>query len=978
MSLEIAAAAAGFIILGALCSYLLATYGGKVSHNLVLALALFAGSGALLGTGTIEMAGRYGYSTLLALFAFTMVFIFSPLIFYPIRRLNAIIRFASLVDFLTFRFRGRSVAAVACSCLILATIPLFLAQLLALESVHNFLFNSNKVFFWLLIVMVIITINWRTIEVSPVHNLRWIMAAAGLLILPALGLAALVSIQSAFGSIGEMNSWIVSSGQHSIVQRMDSSYSLFIIFLAASFALPVNFTIVISEHISNRQAGMTVWAYPLLILLASIPVFPLLWSGIAIQSSSPLQDYLFALPALTGHPVVAGLGAASIILIAIALLCSMSTMLAKMVLNSFILPNKPLQDQPQLSRWINIRLLIVSSVILLASVLLSQTIKGHSITDLYLVGFAGLAQLTPGMLASIYLQKANRKGFIIGLLGGISVWLVGLALPLIIGSWSWQVPGTTTLLIFGMESWDTWAFEALMVNIVLFALFSALSKISAEEQLFARLCMVDNVYIPARVQLNYDSVDEICCNLRKSLGSEADREIDLALRALEIDQTETRPAALRNIREHLNSSLTLRFGVLAAYRIMEESIPLAATKQQESDDIHLIESVLAIHGDRLTGIASELNKLRIHHREILNNLPVGLVALGHSGEILKWNSTMERYTGIDEVAARGALASDLPEPWKTTINEFLDSNASSKENIPVELEGNMHWFSLQKSADQSTDNDSILLVEESTGSVLLTQNTINNERLASVGRLAAGVAHEIGNPVTGIACIAQNLQHETEAAEIQHSADQILSQTNRINLIVQSLINFSRGERSFQNPLESVSVRDAADEAIQLLSLSNQQPQAQFICTLSPDLFILGDHHQLVQVLLNLLSNARDASTEGSPVNISGERHEHKLTIMISDSGTGIVSDIQDRVFEPFVTSKQPGEGTGLGLWIVFNLVKNLGGEINLTSPAVNSDCGTTARLEFTIKTSNPSARLVSKALQSNNIVQQSFPTKLL
>ena len=186
---------------------------------------------------------------------------------------------------------------------------------------HNFLFDDNRLLFWLVIIAIVITINWRTIEISPVKNLRWIMAAAGLLVVAALAAAALASVQSIFGSIGEMNSWIVDSGQRLIVQRMESSYSLFAIFMAASFALPINFTIVISEHISNRQAGVTVWAYPLLMLLARhSDISPAVvgdCSAVLLAAAVPVRP-----AAMTGHWIVAGLGAAGIVLIAIALLCN--------------------------------------------------------------------------------------------------------------------------------------------------------------------------------------------------------------------------------------------------------------------------------------------------------------------------------------------------------------------------------------------------------------------------------------------------------------------------------------------------------------------------------------------------------------------------------------------------------------------------------------------------------------------------------
>ena len=947
MSLDIAIIAIGFALASTLGAYLLAAYGGAISQNLILVLALFAGTGVLLATGTIEMAGRYGFSVVLALFAFTMVFLFSPLLFYPIRRLNEIIRFASLVDFLTFRFRGKVVAAVACSSLIIVSIPLFLAQFLALSSAYEFLFDSNQWLFRLVIVSTIVIINWNAIKQGMARSLRWVMAAAGFLLLSALVTSALVSVESIFGSVGEMNQWVVSSGQRLIVQRMDSSYSLFVIFLAASFALPVNFSIVISEHISDNQFGISAWAYPLLMLVASITIFPLLWSGIAVQSASPLQNYLFAIPTLIQHPVVAGLSVASVVLVAIGLLCNMSTMLAKMVLNSFVLPTKALHQQTHLNRWINLRLLVISAGLIVLCAVLSNIIKARSITDLYLVGFAGLAQLTPAMLAAIYLPKINRNGVIAGLLGGISVWLVTLALPMLFGDWSWQPPGLDRVFTFGMENWQAWAFEALMVNILLCTIFSILGPMDKEQQSFARLCMVDNIYIPARVQLSHNSVEQMLVSLRRLLGSEADREIERALNKLDLEPSETRPAALRKLRDSLYSSLTLNFGVLAAYQMMEETLPLLTPTRAEPDDIYLIESVLAIEGDRLTGIASELNKLRMHHREILDNLPIGIIALGQSGEIIKWNSTMARYTGIDGETVAGSLIGDLPEPWHSAIGEFLQEATTGKDNVELEVAGKTQWFGLQKSTAISADDDLILLVEDQTKSVMLVRNYINNERLASVGRLAAGVAHEIGNPVTGIACIAQNLQHETEAAEIETSAELILSQTDRISTIVQSLINFSRGEQTYHDQLQPVSVSFAAEEAIQILSLAKEQPKEQFVCRVDPDVQIISDHRQLVQIFLNLLGNARDATTDQSPIEISCHPDGKKLRIMISDQGSGIAEPIKNQLFEPFVTSKEPGQGTGLGLWMVFNLVKNLGGEINLSSPAINSDRGTTAELSF-------------------------------
>lgn len=955
MNLEVLLSCLAIMLLGSLVSKWLLTRSNSNRKDLALNLGLLSGTGVLMAMGTIEMAGRYGYSIILALVAFSLVFVVSPLIFAPIRRLNGVIRFATSIDFLTFRFRGKAVAMIACISLTIATVPLILAQITAIESVADYLLGSQpKLLILLLVSGLLMSLILLSIRFNTENNLGWIMTTAGLLLLPALGLSAWASIQAIFGSLADMNNWVINSGQRNIVQRMDSSYSLFIVFLAASFASPINFGLLVADNISERQTEMTSWAYPLLVLLACIPVFPLLWSGISFQSVSPLQEYLFNLPSLINQPMISGLGAACILMLAISFACSLIVISSKIFINSCLLPNKDLHQQSQLTLWLNRRQTLIAAGIVIFCIALSLIVKGRSITDYYLAGFAGLAQLTPGMLAATYLPGVNRRGFLIGLVAGMLLWLITIAIPLLFGDWAWQLPMSNKTIQVGMQNWNIWAIEALLVNIALCTVFSVFGSMDNEQKTFANLCMVDNIYIPARIEIAQKSVDEITSSLRLSLGDSADNEVLQALETLGLGYNEVRPAALRQLRDTINASLNMRFGVLAANRIMEKSLPVTMPSANDPDDIYLIESMLAIHGDRLTGIASELNKLRMHHREIIDNLPIGVISVDPNGEIVKWNSTIVSYTGLSGELITGSSISELPEPWSTAITDFIAGDAVMLDDLQLEIKGETRWFSLQKSAQHDNpDTDTVVLVEEHTSAVNLIQKSIDNERLASVGRLAAGVAHEIGNPVTGIACLAQNLQHETNSNEIEQTAEQILSQTQRINRIVQSLLSFSRGGDPIAETKQTIYLRYAAEEAINLLTMSASQIEVHFNVDIDNDIAITGDYHQLIQIFLNLLSNSRDASPNGGLITIKAFRIEQQIHLKISDQGTGIDEKVKGHLFEPFVTNKDPGSGTGLGLWVVVNLVKSLEGEISILSPAENSQYGTTATIKFPLSSSS-------------------------
>ena len=172
VNLETVLATLAMLGLGSLVAKSMALRSGSNGRNIMLAMGLFSGTGVLLAMGSVEMAGRYGNSVILALIAFSLVFVFSPLIFLPMRRLSGIIRFATPVDFLTFRYRKKSVAVIACISLILAVIPLILAQFVAIEAIFNSLFgNDVRLVAVMTAAVIMLLINLRSIAVGVAHHL---------------------------------------------------------------------------------------------------------------------------------------------------------------------------------------------------------------------------------------------------------------------------------------------------------------------------------------------------------------------------------------------------------------------------------------------------------------------------------------------------------------------------------------------------------------------------------------------------------------------------------------------------------------------------------------------------------------------------------------------------------------------------------------------------------------------------------------
>ena len=919
----------------------------------VLSLGVIAGGLAIYGASQLAM--QYGYGFLLYYAGISLMLLLSPLLMFPVMRICRIYQLSSLADLLTFRFRSPWVGALTTLSLLAAMLPLLALQIQIVSDATHLMSGEvsaqpheivlhDVIALVFCAVVAVFAVYFGKRRLKPEERHQGLVTAIAfeslvkLLAMLALGLFAVFGV---FGGPEDMNDWLLGQpdaiGMLDAPLRGDSAHALLLLFFAGAVTMPHMFHMAFSEAPDGPRMRLASWGLAAYLLLLSLPILPITWAAMELGGDLPQVYSALALGLESGSRAMsllaflAGLSAASAVIIVSTLA------LANMCLKHLVLPLQ-LRGEPGLDAapgiyakldWL--RAVLTGAIILAGFLFFHSVSAGELLVDLGFTAFTGTLQLLPGLLATVYWPRANKYGLAAGLLAGLVTWYLLAVVPLLTGG-----------LSSNGSLWTAASIGSLAVNIGLLALVSMLTPTSDEEVASAEICSMDDLVRPMRRSLGLDKADDFRGPLASVLGEHAaNAEVSRALRDLRLQLDEDRPYALRQLRDRIEANLSGLLGPTVAFDIMQRCIPWQLDAPQTSEDISLIERQLDSEHRSFTGLAADIDNLRRYHRETLRDLPIGVFSLGKDGEILMWNRSMEETTGIPGEEVVGSYLSSLPQGWSSTLSDFAASGKFAEHKLHLSEGSRGRWISLHKAAVESSSGmseDQVIVVEDLTEYEILEQELLHSERLASIGRLAAGVAHEIGNPITGIACLAQNLQVEEDLHAVPEAAGEILKQTERVNRIVESLVNFSHTGQEIVDPasLQPVNLADCVDEAVHLLQLDHNAKPVVFENRCNREQLVLAENQRLLQVFVNLLGNARDASERDGVIEIASRPEGAALAITVTDHGDGIPESIQGQIFEPFFTTKEPGEGTGLGLALVYSILENLGGRISLQSPVAD------------------------------------------
>lgn len=424
-------------------------------------------------------------------------------------------------------------------------------------------------------------------------------------------------------------------------------------------------------------------------------------------------------------------------------------------------------------------------------------------------------------------------------------------------------------------------------------------------------------------------------------------DMDLAVQALILDASDfiTKP-----VNEHL------------LFLSLKRAQKRYTSRQQLKDYTCFLEKEKAKN-------AQELIKTYAFQKNLIESSMNGILGCDEREITVIFNQGMEQmlgYTKKDVLDKKGSSLFFVSGEWEGLKKKLKDEGYGGENQL------NLYETSLlTKSGDIiPVQTSAIMLFDQNRQSgvvcffrdlrelrklewELANQATIlHQDKMMSMGRLAASVVHEINNPLTGILNYSKFMLRvlnrgpitKADQDQFQQNLELMESETSRCSQIISSLLTFARKS----NPcFEQIKVDDLLQRAIILSRHKAKMHNIDIIADIKPDIpFFKGDFNQLQQCIINLIFNSIDAMPEGGTIMLPGtyDKKENKVVISVADSGTGILSKDLPHIFEPFFTTKEEGYGVGLGLSTVYGIIKHHKGSIRVKN---SSDQGTTFILQF-------------------------------
>ncbi len=333
---------------------------------------------------------------------------------------------------------------------------------------------------------------------------------------------------------------------------------------------------------------------------------------------------------------------------------------------------------------------------------------------------------------------------------------------------------------------------------------------------------------------------------------------------------------------------------------------------------------------------ASLSRLKAFSDNLVENMPIGLIAIDDQHKIASFNQVAERVLAF---SAEKSIGQDAMGVLPIELLKQIDILGAGGGLIEKEIECSLNKgkrIPLEVSMQSLHDGDGrffgyVLLFKDLSEIMSLRREIARNQRLASVGRLAAGVAHEIRNPLSSIKGLATYFKERyQEKLDDQQIANIMIQEVDRLNRVVGQLLDFARPIKISR---KSISIKTLIEDSLKLVKMQASEKNIHIETHFPPHMnTVLVDPDRLNQVLLNLYLNAIDSMQEGGRLSVmipNSEQKEH-TEIRVIDNGRGIRPEDLAHIFDPYFTTKSTG--TGLGLAIVHNIVEAHGGKVQVES----------------------------------------------